>query len=129
MKTHEFAYALEQMAKALRSQPNMDIRNLIKIVSVDQSQLVSDRIAPNLTTLATLSQFSKGQWKEIIDVYELPVVIRPRDAARDVLGKILRYLNDNPSARKDLLRGSLPNKGAVSKELMRTLDFLLEHDG
>src|SRR5712691_7134220 len=52
----------------------------------------TSQIAVNLSTLAELARIDKRQWLNFAREYHLPIETRPRDAARDILGKVLVYL-------------------------------------
>ena len=128
MKTHELARGMEQLARILLAQPNMDLRNLKKALSAEQQSQAPEGIAVNLTTLLGLSKFQKREWLAVINAYDLPIDVRPRDASRDVLGKLLSYLDENEAAQLALLDKSKRDKRAVSHELMKALNVLLEQN-
>lgn len=124
MKTHELAKGLEQLAYFLRSQKSVDLKQLGS-AGRSQQELDSADIVVNLTTLAALSRIDKQQWLQFIREYHLPIDIRPRDASRDLIGKVLRYLDENKDAQKKLLKKSRHGQQQVSPELMKALDLLL----
>lgn len=124
MKTHELAKGLEQLAEFLRSQRNIELRQLSAAAN-RQKELGTSDIAVNLSTLAALSRIDKQQWLKFIYEYGLPIDVRPRDASRDLIGKVLRYLDENKSAQKKLLSKSRRGEQQVSPELMKALDVLL----
>ncbi len=124
MKTHEFAKALSQMARILRSGPNQPMEEMEAVFSPPTSKKNAE-IAVSLTMLASLSTFGKKEWEGVIKEYNLPIEIRPRDAARDVLGKLLRYLEENSDERERVSREA--NRGRTSSELNSALKFLLSN--
>lgn len=124
MKSHDLAKALSHFAQLLRKLPSTDLDDLI----------VSARYAPPpdpdtvpiaLSTLVSLSRFDKNQWLQLIKEYNFPVEIRPRDASRDILGKILKHLEESPEARNRLVNRATKSKPESSPELLRALETLL----
>ena len=75
--------------------------------------------------MAALSRIDKQQWCSFISEYQIPVDVRPRDASRDLIGKVLRYLDENRSAQRKLLNKSKRTREQVSPELIKALDLLL----
>jgi hypothetical protein len=83
-------------------------------------------MALSLSTLVELSRVDKRQWLALIDELGFPIEIRPRDASRDIIGKLLTYLESNESAR-ERLKTKAASKGAqASPELMKALNSLLK---
>lgn len=124
MNTHDLANALSTLAKVLRAGPNMDITDLKSVQS--KTPRSSAEIAVNLSTLIELSKIDKARWAELISEYNFPIEIRPRDASRDVLGKLFNYLDENPSAQERLKISATRGSGTGSPELMRALGTLLK---
>ena len=125
MKTHDLAKALAQLVKVLRALPNQDIDDLAPALSRSIPGRVSD-VGVSLSALASLSKFNKADWEQVARDFELPVDIRPRDAARDVMGKILTYLAENDSERKRVEMKARTATDAPS-ELSSALRFLLSN--
>lgn len=124
MNTHEFARSLNILARALRAGPKLELDRLNELIGYKSgTKLGSDEIRIGLDHLVALSRVDKKKWVELISEYNFPIKIRPRDASRDILGKLLRYLEKTPEARK-LLRRSTPSDKA-SPELMKALASLL----
>lgn len=123
MKTHDVAKILSTLATALRSAPNQTLEELASTPSKKKPDAESIPIA--LSTLIALSDFDKGQWLNLIQEYGLPIEVRPRDASRDILGKILKHLEQNPDARKKLVQSTNKDRSETSPELLRALQFLL----
>jgi hypothetical protein len=73
-------------------------------------------------------RLDKQQWLNFAREYHLPIETRPRDAARDILGKVLAYLESNPEARKELKEKATKRVSETSPELMRAFAFLLKDD-
>lgn len=125
MKTHDLAKALTQLGKLLRNLPNQDLAELGSSLSKSASSPSVD-IGVSLSVLASLSKFNKSNWEAIARDFELPVDIRPRDAARDVMGKILTYLAENDAERE---RVAMKARGTIDEpsELSSALKFLLSN--
>lgn len=79
-----------------------------------------------LKTLTVLSQYSKQQWLAIINEYNLDINLNPRDSARDVLNKLLRYLAKNPDAAQSGKKKPLKYEKDDESELTKALNILLE---
>jgi hypothetical protein len=125
MKTHELAAALEFLARLLRQGTNDDLESLsserLKRTKPDMAN-----IPVALSTLVALSGVDKQQWQAVIREYGFPIEFRPRDASRDILGKLLNYLEENPDARKRLRATPPSARTDISPELMTALQHLLK---
>lgn len=124
MKTHELAKALRELSQLLRRSPNADLADL-QITPRHASGAKPEGAELGLSALVSLSMIDKRQWLGLIQEYGFPIEVRPRDASRDILGKLLRYLERNSLARERLRRGAQRKASQASPELMRALDFLL----
>lgn len=124
MKTHDFAKALELFAALLKSGPNVEISQ-VELAQKASVTKPNQALAVNLATLARLSQIDKREWLDLINHYEIPLSIRPRDASRDILGKLLRYLDENPAEQNRLKKTAKFDPKKDSPELARALSFLL----
>lgn len=125
MKTHELADVLESLAKLLRSGPNSTLGDVEIRDKLSRARDQSRHIAVNLATLSKLAEIDKQQWLTFIEEYQLPIDLRPRDAARDIIGKLLRYLDSHPEARKRIETPRTGKTDDESPELMKALSFLL----
>lgn len=123
MKTHDLAKALAQLGKVLRSLPNQELDELGSTLS-SSSKGPSNDIGVSLSVLAALSKFSKSDWEKTARDFEIPVDIRPRDAARDIMGKILNYLAENDAERERVALKKIDSDEEAS-ELSNALKFLL----
>lgn len=125
MKTHEVARILSNLAQALRESP---FETLDDISSAKRRRVDLDSVdVPRaLSMLVALSSFDKSQWLKVIEAYDFPIQIRPRDASRDIMGKILNHLESNPDAREKLARNSSRLRSKTSPELAQALEFLLK---
>lgn len=122
MKTHDIAKALSVLSKLLRSLPNQELDRLHEAVAPHQG----NSLGVSLSVLASLSKYSKSDWESVVKDFDIPVDIRPRDAARDVMGKILTYLADNDAERARVAERSRVQAGG-SSELSSALRFLLSN--
>jgi hypothetical protein len=125
MKTHELARILRRLAKLLDDQPDEDIDSF-ELGRSRRPPPDSANIPFALSTLVSLSEFDKGQWEQLINEFHFPISVRPRDASRDILGKLLKYLEQNPDARRRVVSRANEGRSKTSPELMRALDLLLK---
>ncbi|WP_298324913.1 hypothetical protein [Asticcacaulis sp.] len=125
MKTHEVAKILTLVSQILRSGPNQEIEDFFSNSKKNRTVSRSD-VPAALGTLIALSEFDKNDWAGFIKEFELPIEIRARDAARDVLGKILRHLEQDENLRKNIVSSESKKRSATSPELMNALQFLLK---
>ncbi|HXA39205.1 MAG TPA: hypothetical protein VNW53_09410 [Phenylobacterium sp.] len=124
MKTHEVARMLTLLASALKRGPNVPLEDL-GTERVTRAKPDPSTIPVALGTLVALSEIDKQQWLDLIRENGFPIELRPRDASRDILGKVLRYLEQNPAARQRLTN-SPRERSTTSPELRRALDILLK---
>ena len=128
MKTHDLARALEELAEVLRASQNMPL-SAAKMTEADE---IADNpqklagIAVNLSTLAELSRIRKQEWQVLIQHYKLPVQVKTTDSVRDLLGRLLKYLESNDAARARLRTEAVSGTPGGSPELDRALRFLLQ---
>ncbi|MBU2866016.1 hypothetical protein [Pacificibacter marinus] len=125
MKTHDLAKALTQLGKVLRSLPNQELTELGSALATS-AERPSDDIGVSLSVLAALSKFRKSDWEKTARDFDIPVDIRPRDAARDIMGKILNYLADNDAERERIAMKNSSSDDEPS-ELSNALRFLLSN--
>lgn len=124
MKTHELAKALKLLAEILKSGPNVPLEDAeLRHVGEGKSM---QHIAVNLATLARLSQIDKQQWITLVETYEIPIEIRPRDASRDIMGKLLRHLEANPEEQERIQKPKAGETSESSPQLMKALSLLLK---
>jgi len=124
VKTHELARALEVLASVLRTGPDVGLSEIFAIGSGPLPQS-TDQIAVNLSTLSALSRVDRQQWLALIREYQFPIEFRPRDASRDILGKLLRFLERSPDARERLRKRTASSSQSGSPELLKALQTLL----
>ena len=124
MKTHELAKALQQLSKVLRALPNQELDSLGSAFAEPNAR---QNVGISLSALAALSKFNKLDWEQVVRDFELPLEIRPRDGARDVMGKIITYLAENDAERERVARKSSPSDPDRPSELSNALHFLLNN--
>lgn len=124
MKTHSLAKALRILADVLEASDNTDVSNLSTIVDVRKEQH-SKQVAINLKTLHSLSKISKKEWVQLIQDFNFEIEVKPRDSSRDIIGKVLKYLDNNPGAL-GLLKNKSKNTLGEPSPLRQALDILLE---
>lgn len=132
MYTHELADALKKLATILKNGPNMqlgEISDLIGSFSKPNAHSIkptrSDDLPMALSALLSLARIDKQEWIKLIEDMKLDVEIRPRDASRDIMGKVLRVLEINPEARMRLEKRVNSKDIQASPELARALSSLL----
>ncbi|MPN10979.1 hypothetical protein SDC9_158277 [bioreactor metagenome] len=131
MYTHELADALRKLATVLKKGQNVELGELSDLMGAfipDRSLYKSSRsgdLPLALNALLSLSSFDKTEWVALIGDLGLPIQIRPRDASRDIMGKVLKHLEVNPDARKRLEFRVHNRDSRASPELARALSSLL----
>ena len=126
MNTHELSRALNVLSRVLKSGPIMEIENMSDLFGVKSKKNMSTKeIKIGLSHLVALSSVDKNKWIDLIKEYNFPINVRPRDASRDVLGKLLRYLERNYEARERIKRSTYDEGIKASSQLMKALDSLL----
>jgi hypothetical protein len=130
MKSHDFAKQLIFMVKALKSGPNvemdeMEVSSFYRLKS-SKLEVNNDEIPQALNMLVGLNQVKKQQWIDLISDFDFEIDIRPRDANRDIVGKLLNYLTDNPDERDRLVGKKGKRPVTASSELADALTMLLK---
>jgi len=83
-----------------------------------------DEIKIGLSHLVALSRIDKQEWINLVRENHFSIDLRPRDSSRDVLGKLLKYLENNAEARQKLRQVTPWNRS--SPELLKALGTLLK---
>jgi hypothetical protein len=125
VKTHELAAALRRLSDLLKAGPNVHLESLRERLAAPPPMTDSGGIAVNLATLSALSRVPKAQWASFVQEYGLPIRVDPRDSARNVLGKLMRYLERNPAAIDRITQRARHKARDASPELMKALSILL----
>ena len=124
MKSHELANALSTLSRILKSGPNVELSHLQfkeTLAGVQSTQA----LAVNLSTLVSLSNIDKSKWIDLINEHSFPIDVRPRDGSRDILGKLLSYLENNVEAQDKLRATATRSSSTASPELLKALSTLL----
>lgn len=130
MKTHELAKSLNILSRLLLNGPNVyldELEEMSSYVSAEKRRnaTLKGNEGAALALLANLASYTKTQWVEIINEFGLDVPIKKTDSTRDLLGRILKHLNDNQTAKDKLVQGVQRGKANVSPELMKALSILM----
>lgn len=137
MKTHELARALNHLSRVLRAGPNIDFEDLTNLTTYitssrpqRQSRDAEKRdMADKGTGLALLAQMASYNKQELLDLAEyfgIPVEVRKADAVRDILGKILRHIQENPVIRDRLTNDVAEAEPEKTSALARALAILMK---
>lgn len=134
MRSHELATQLTKLAKVLKQGPDFDLDFANSADSFYRKMYANERnerfsqggnLPIALEALLSLSSIDKTEWANLILDLGLPIEIRPRDASRDLLGKVLSVLERDPVARDQLKHLTKHSNSRASPELMRALSSLL----
>lgn len=129
MKSHDFAKHLTLMAKILKSGPNIEMEDLslseTTSLKVDSKNIERSDVPKALNMLVNLNEMKKSEWLDLIENFDFDIDVRPRDATRDVIGKLLSYLSENQDEREKLIGKKVKKRDSVSLELADALSLLL----
>lgn len=142
MKTHDIALILEEIAQIINkeSYSKIDIpilkntlnelQNLLKKnsnIECDDARIVrkNDDVASNLKSLISLSNYSKQEWLSIIDEFQLKIELNSRASTRDIVGKVLSYIEKNPESLKRAKKSTQNKKTENTEILADTLEKLI----
>jgi len=129
MRTHELARALRHLADVLKKAPDVELSELELSSSLSGSPfLIGGKFQPEkvggaLSVLAGLSKINKQHWRQLIEYFDWPISIDSRDSSRNIVGRVLNFLETNPQAYDRLRRSPSPG---TSPALMKALQALLE---
>jgi hypothetical protein len=122
MKTHALARGIEQLAHILKKSPDSDVKEL---TLAGQSNSAQPDVPLGLSVLVRMSKIGKSEWISFINSHGFPIEIGPRDSSRNILGKVLKYLEHHPTAQMQLQMRSQSKPGS-SLALTRALRALLD---
>ena len=129
MKSHYFAKHLTLMAKILKSGPNIEMEDLslseTTSLKIDSKNIERSDVPKALNMLVNLNEMKKSEWLDLIENFDFDIDVRPRDATRDVIGKLLSYLSENQDEREKLIGKKVKKRDSVSLELADALSLLL----
>lgn len=130
MKTHDVAKALNTLARALREGENAPLEKVT--VQTELKPTLKTSLGANapaaLALLVRLSSYSKDEWRELLKELELDVPIKTTDSVRDILGRLLKYLNDHKDIQTRLVERARKPQVGTSPELMKALSILMNKD-
>lgn len=138
MKTHELAKALTHLSRVLKAGPNVefeDLTNLSTYLSQPRpprpGRETADRRdkaekGTGLVLLAEMASYSKKEMLELVDYLGIPIEVRKADAVRDILGKALKYIQENPDFKERIMH-HVDDKASEtgSSSLARALAILM----
>lgn len=134
MHSHELAKQLTKLARILKEGPDFDLDfsdgldNFYRSLQNKNRNTIQSRnetLPIALDALLSLSSIDKHDWRNLILDLNLPIDIRPRDASRDLLGKVLKVLEVDQFARSRLRNIVRHSSSKASPELMKALSSLL----
>lgn len=137
MKTHELAKALTQLSRVLKAGPNIEfeeLTNLSTYLSAKKSvrpttkktiEASTSEQGAGLALLAQMANYKKQDLLALAEALDIPLEIRPADAVRDVLGKILKYINENPEVKERLGNGNDRQIPESTSSLAQALSILM----
>lgn len=134
MKTHDLADALKILAAILKKSPNVEISEVgIFDNTFSQNNLKStkninsrEELPIALNALMSIKDFSKKDWQLFIDEFNIDIEITPRDSSRNILGRVLNYLEKHPEIRQKIRNKSENRDVSASKPLLDALSSLLK---
>jgi hypothetical protein len=126
MKTHDLAKALEILINVLKASPNVELNQLTfdKPTVIKPKDMKFDPIS--FGSFVAFATFTKRQWVDLINEYNLPIKILTTDSSRDIMGKIMKYFNEDIEARVRLMNEIERKSSKASPELMNALATLLK---
>lgn len=83
--------ALTDLAAILQRGPNAEIEHLL-------GGKRSGDVTASLKSLVALSKYDKQRWLTLIDEFGLPIELNVKASSRDIVGKVLVYLDAHPEA-------------------------------
>lgn len=127
MKTHDVARALSTLGRALRESKNVALESITIQTNdnVEPQPSLGANAPAALALLVRLAGYSKEEWRTLIKELDLDVPIKPTDSVRDILGRLLKYLNDNKDIQDSLVEKASKPEANVSPELMKALSILM----
>ena len=121
MKTHELADSLITLAQVLKAGPNLVLPNWCAPPLSNNPEMDPSTAARNLSTLAALSQVTKEEWKELLAEWGLPVEVKASYSIRDLVGNVLKYLEENPDAVRKMHKGTARKNKKLASQLVEPL--------
>jgi hypothetical protein len=124
MKSHTFADALLVWAQKLKAGPNVEVADLTFAANQQPTSLSTQNLTVGLSLLLQLSKVNKQEWAQFVREHSIPINVELRDSSRNVLGKLLNYLETHPEVQKNLSAKSLSST-ETSPKLAKALQVLM----
>lgn len=122
MKTKEVIKTLKLLTSLLEAS-NKDI--IEDIFTKKANNFSHEQLIVNIDTLIKLGSIDKNQWIDFAKANSINIDVRPRDASRDVLDKILKYIEKNPDVQKIIAKKAENVSSMHSPELTNALKILM----
>lgn len=90
-----------------------------------QKTMSDEEIKVNIGTLIKLGSLDKNEWINFAKINSIKIDTRTKDSSRDILNKILRYLDNNPSVKEKIEKDAEASTTVHSPELTKALKILL----
>lgn len=131
MKTHELSKALTHLSRVLRAGPNIELDSLANLSTHAEppraskaSKDLSDK-GSALALLAQIASYNKRELSELINYLGIPVEVKNTDSVRDLLGRTLRYIQENPTVQTRLASSGNDKASDSAPPLARALAILM----
>ena len=72
-----------------------------------------------------MANYKKQDLIELAEALEIPIEVRSADAVRDILGKIIKYINENPRVKERLGQTASKQMPASTSSLTKALSILM----
>lgn len=120
--------ALMDFAKSFKKIEPIEHVKYLKKIETMASQASESDLAMNILLLYNMSQVAKRDWLSFAERNKIEINQNIRDSSRDVLGKILKFLAENPNVLKQIeLRVKKSKKDSSGRqELEDTINTLLK---
>lgn len=132
MKTHDLSKALNHLSRVLRAGPNVELEDLVNLSTyVDRPRTTkpvpdqSDKGAA-LALLAQIASYNKRELADLISFLGIPVEIKNTDSVRDLLGRTLKFIHENPSVQNRLASSGSDRQANSASPLARALAILMD---
>jgi hypothetical protein len=124
--TLELAEILEELARILRRLPDSELSSAMKPITIMGSkkpEKVSSRALGGIS-LARISKYPKSELIKLIKENQIPIEVRAKDSAENVLRRLRNYLEENRNSKRKI-RNQVVH-GKTSPELSSALSYLLK---
>lgn len=139
MKTHDIAKALAHLSRVLRAGPNVEFEELTNLSTYlshprqvralrerEPDKREGSERGTGLALLAEMASYSKQDLLDLVDYLGIPIEVRKADAVRDILGKTLKFIQDNPEFRNRMIfNAAKKDPDLRASSLARALSILM----